>query len=119
MFHGLLIKESLRDLGILDSLKITKEETWDIDDASPGQPKVWHVAWFEIADDVIDETVEKLSQSIDDGKWYLDASDDLTMYIVYQHKVFKYQKGDLAGRKTVKDYGRSLGISEQQLDWKE
>lgn len=119
MFEGLLIKESLSDQGILDSLKITKEETWDIDDALPGQPKVWHMAWFEIADEVIDQVVEKLSQSLDDGKWYLDVSSDHLMYIIYKDKVFKYQKGYLAGRKLAEDYGRSLGISEKQLDWKE
>ena len=119
MFHGLLIKESFRDQSILNSLKIIKEETWDIDDASPGQPKVWNVAWFEIADEVIDQTVEKLSQSLDDGKWFLEVSSDHLMYIIYKDKVFKYQKGYLAGRKLAEDYGRSLGIPEEQLDWKE
>ena len=119
MYHGLLIKESLRDQDILNSLKITKEESWDIDDASPGQPKVWNVAWFEIVDEVIDEMVEKLCQSLDVGKWFLEISNEQTMYIIFKEKVFKYQKGYLAGRKQAEDYARSIGIPEQQLAWKE
>ncbi len=40
-FTGLLLKESLQDLDILKLINITKEESWDVDNAADFQPKVW------------------------------------------------------------------------------
>jgi len=119
MFSGLLIKESLRDRSVLDRLRIVKEESWDIDDAAEGQSPVWNVAWFEIEEDFIDEMTEALSEALEPGKWFLEISNDDTMIVVFPGKVFSYKKGDEAGREAVEEFGRSIGIPEHQLDWKE
>lgn len=119
MFSGLLIKESLRDRSVLDRLRIVKEESWDIDDAAEGQSPVWNVAWFEIEEDAIDETVEALSAALELGKWFLEITNDDTMIVVFPGKVFSYKKGDENGRAEAKVFGRSIGIPEHQLDWEE
>lgn len=119
MFHGLLIKESLRDGAVLERLIVTKEETWDIDNAADGQPAVWHVAWFDVSSDNVGDVATALSNTLDDGKWFLELSDDTTMLVVFQGKVFRYTKGDAAARREAQAYGRRLGIAENQLDWKE
>lgn len=119
MYKGLLIKESFQDRGVLDRLTIVKEDKWDVDNAVKDQSSVWNVAWFEIVDEEIDEMVDVLSSALEKGKWFLEISSEDIMIVVFPGKVFKYQKGDLEAREQAKEYGRSIGIPEDQLDWKE
>jgi hypothetical protein len=119
MFNGLLIKESLRDKTILDRLKTTKEETWDVKNTAEGQSPVWHVVWFEIPDEKIGEMARRLSTALEQGKWFLEVSDDSTMVVVFPGKVFTYPKGDTEGRQSATEFGRSIGIPDHQMVWKE
>lgn len=119
MFHGLLIKESLRDTSILDRLTITKEERWDVENATEGQPAVWNVAWFDVEDDRIDATAQSLSEALENGKWYLDLSSEAEKVVIFPGKVFRYAKGNAAGREDAKAFARSIDIPESQLDWQE
>lgn len=119
MFKGLLIKESLKDKSVLNRLVITKEESWDVDDAMPGQPAIWNVAWFEVKDENITEIAQTLSRALEKGKWYLDLTSETEKVVVFPGKVFRYIKGDVQSQLDAKVFGRSIGIPESQLDWKE
>lgn len=119
MFHGLLIKESLKDQGILSSLAVTKEDRWDVDNATEGQPSVWNVAWFDVPDENIDTVAQALSAALHSGQWYLDLSSDAEKVVVFPGKVFRYTKGDMRGRTAAQQFGYEIGIPEDQLDWKE
>ncbi len=118
MFKGLLIKESLKDTSVLNKLVITKEESWDVDNAMSGQPSVWNVAWFEIKNENIEEMGQILSRALENGKWYLDLTSESDKLVVFPGKVFRYKKGDLKSQSDAKAFGRSIGIPENQLDWK-
>ena len=48
MLTGLLLQESLNDLNVLDRLRITKTETWDVANAADFQPTVWTAMSFEV-----------------------------------------------------------------------
>jgi hypothetical protein len=119
MLKGLLLKESLTDLRILDTLHITQTETWNIESAAPGQEPVWTAMRFEVGNDQADALAESLSRVLKPQGWYIDAALGDWMYVIFPGKVFKYIKGDRDQRAAAQEYGRLCAIPEKQLDWGE
>jgi len=119
MLKGLLLKESLNKLSVLDTLRITKTETWSIQNATAIQPSVWTAITFEAEESQADILTEELSQSLKPKGWYINASTDASVYVIFPKKVFNYVKGDRELRATAKKYGGLIDIPEKQLDWSE
>jgi hypothetical protein len=65
-----------------------------------------------------DDTAEKLSQVLHSG-WYCNIATQKHSYVVFPGNVFKYPRGEGRGRAKAQEYGRSLGLPEDQLDWGE
>jgi len=118
MLNGLLLKESLSDLTLLDSLRITKTETWQVRNAVPGQPTTWTAVSFEVEDDGADALAEKMSLVLK-PMWYINGSTEEMVYVIFPGRVFKYRKGDAEQRAAAQDFGRIIGVPESQLDWVE
>ncbi|MCE9643570.1 MAG: hypothetical protein K8Q97_04665 [Candidatus Andersenbacteria bacterium] len=119
MFRGLIIKESLSDQSFWEQLKITKEETWDIENSTEGQPSVWNVAWFEIKDSGAEIFSKELSKALHVGKWYVDLTSETEKIIVFPNQIYRYKKGDVLERSKAEEFGLGIGIPKSQLDWKE
>lgn len=119
MWKGLLLKESLTDLRILADLRITRTEVWQVANAAESQPSTWTALTFEAEDAQADRLAEALSLVMHPQGWYLNASTEADVYVVFPHKVFKYRKGDQEMREAAKEFGRTVGIPEGQLDWEE
>ena len=119
MLTGLLLQESLDDLRVLDLLRITKTETWWVGNAANGQPSVWTALSFEADSSQADAVAEALSRALKAQGWFINASTETHIYVIFPHKIFKYPKGDGAQRAAAREYGRSIGIPESQLDWSE
>jgi len=119
MLKGLLLKESLNALHVLDTQRVTKTETWQIQNAAANQPSVWTAISFEADESQADALAETLSQSLKPTGWFIDASTEASVYVIFPKKVFKYTRGDEAQRAIAKQYGLSLDIPEKQLDWDE
>ena len=117
-FKGLLLKESLKDKAILDRLTITRQETWQVENAAPIQPSTWQALWFEGEEEQADRIAQDLSQALHPD-WYCNLVTEPHSYAVFGGKVFKYPRGDEKGRTQAQAYGRSVGIPESQLDWGE
>jgi len=118
MFKGLLLQESLTQLDVLNRFRVTKTETWNIQNPADYQPSVWTAISFEVEENQADLLVKALSESLK-PRWFIDASTDTTVYVIFPGKVFKYPKGDGAQRELARQYGISLDIPERQLDWSE
>jgi hypothetical protein len=118
MLNGLLLKESLTDTDILDLLRITKTESWQVANAAAYQPTTWTAVSFEVEESQVDIIVEKLSRVLK-PKWFINASTTSHVYVIFPYKIFTYRKGDSQQRGLARQYGRSLGIPESQLDWSE
>ncbi|MGW5364852.1 hypothetical protein [Actinopolymorpha pittospori] len=56
-----------------------------------------------------DANLDRLDLCVD-RIWRSDAG-------VYAGRVFRYPRGDLAGRAAAADHGRAVGVPEEQLDW--
>ena len=119
MFKGLLLKESLRDEGILDIVQVTKVEAWDVGERVENwQPDRWTAVSFEGDDAQADEVGEKMSRAIK-PKWYANFSTESHAYVVFADRVFKYVKGDSEARVRAQQYAISVGIPQRQVDWGE
>jgi hypothetical protein len=123
MLRGRLLTESLR-IGIdlrVPSLRVVRIGRHNVSDStSTSQPDIWTFLDFEAPDEVADELAEALAESLtDDPGWYADFEIDRDHIIVFPGRVFRYAKGDQAGRAAAVEYGRRVGVPEHQLDWGE
>lgn len=116
---GLLLLESLIDTSVLDLLRVTRTETWQAQNAAPYQPSVWTAISFKADDDQADFLAEKLSQALKSQGWYVNASTEDWLYVIFPGRVFKYAGGDAVQRALAQEYARSLNVPESQLDWGE
>ena len=104
-FRGTIIENSLNDKKILENLQIKKThrlEDWLLHDVT-----------------VSEEQIGKLGQYLDDGPWYMHfwqgGKDDVV--VVFKDKTFKLKYSDKSTWTKAVDYGKSIGISEEQLDF--
>lgn len=108
-YLGTIIKESLSDDTTLTFFAVKKiEETDDeiIEDR-------WHLCYVEAEK----ENIEKLSSYIKEGPWYAHFWNGTEMVVVFRNKVFTFSREDKDAIIPVKEYGQSLGIKEEQLDF--
>lgn len=115
--NGMLLRESLANLSVLDLLQVTRTESWQVQNAAPNQPPVWTANWFEADDEHADALAEALSQALKPQGWYINAATQAWLYVIFPGRVFKYAGGDAGGRAAAQQYARELGIPESQLDW--
>ena len=123
MLRGRLLAESLRlwsDLTV-PGLELTRLGRHDESGSTAGgQPAVWTFVDFAAPDDRADELAAALAAALlpDDG-WYADFGLADEHVVVFAGKVFRYRRGDEAGRAEAVEYGRSVGTPGHQLDWEE
>jgi hypothetical protein len=123
MLHGRLLTESLRigaDLRA-PSLRVVRVGRRDVSaSVSADQPEIWTFLDFEAPDDVADDLAEALAETlIGEGGWYADFEVGDDHIVVFSGRVFRYTKGDQAGRDAAVAYGRTAGVPDHQLDWGE
>ena len=116
-FTGVLLKESLRDATVLERLNIVKEEEWSVDNAAEGQPGRWTALYYQGDAAEASEMANELSRSLKPGKWYTSFAVREAQYVVFPKRVFVYKGNDEGAIESAKEYGRSIGIPESQLDW--
>ncbi len=120
MFEGTLISESLRTGAGLDAVALTVRwiARYAVGDAAPDQPGIWTAIDFEIADPDAEELAIALAGALGDrGGWYANFQSASEAYVVFAEKVFRYPRGDAAGRASAQAYGLRAGVPETQLDW--
>jgi hypothetical protein len=116
MLTGLLLKESMADLGVLDRLNITQTETWHVTNAAELQPGVWTAVSFEVSDVDADTIVAELSRALK-PQWYIDARWAEWVFVIFPQRVFKYRRGDRAGKAAAQEHALASGIPPSQIDW--
>ncbi|MGM9603469.1 MAG: helix-turn-helix domain-containing protein [Faecousia sp.] len=117
VFEGVLIKESIEDEEILDDLNIHKLELWK----TGGNPRYWTVLLFSAN---CPDFPERLSGALKSDpapgeNWFADFRAGNEKYIVFRNKVLHYQIGNAAQKQAVCDQCRSMGITDDQMNWSE
>jgi hypothetical protein len=116
---GPLPGESLRPDAVLDGIPLTVTKIYRaaLGNAAAGQPELWTVIEFEVPADRAPELAEALARLLLAGSWYCDFRSAVEVFVVFSGRVFRYRRGDRAGRARAEEYGRSVGVPEAQLDW--
>ncbi len=51
------------------------------------------------------------------GGWYTDFTRGDETFVIFAGRVFRYRRGDEAGRERARAHGRAVGVPVRQLDW--
>ncbi len=108
-FIGTIVEESLADNRILNDIEIIRFRITKEDDPN----ERWHLYKVRVSR----EDIEKLSKCIKDGKWYMHFWEGTDVIAVFRDKVFEFNFNDKTTWKDALEYGRSLDIPEDQLDF--
>ena len=119
MIEGTLIAESLRVGTNLENLTLTvrKISRYRVQGTTPDQPDIWTVLEFESDEPGGRQLAEALAGVLDQPGWYVDFRSRTETFVVFPGRIFRYSRGDKAGRADAQAYGRQLAIPEPQLDW--
>jgi len=120
MIEGDLLGESMRVGSTLSGVPLRIQEIRRVRVTEPTdeQPDTWTHIIFEADDDAAEPLAAALAACLlPDGGWYCDFSTAAEKFVVYADRVFRYRRGDAAGRDEAAAYGRSVGVPEPQLDW--
>jgi hypothetical protein len=114
-----LIAESLRVGTVLEdlSLAVRKIQRLAPSNVTGGQPPVWTLVFFDVADADAEALAAQLSDVLEAAGWYMDLHTAQDSFIVFPGRVARYRRGDPQRRAEAQDYGRAHGIPDSQLDW--
>lgn len=119
MIEGTLIAESLRVGTNLENLTliIRKISRYRAQGTTPDQPDIWTTFDFEADEAAARELAEAFAGALDQPGWYVNFQSPADSFVVFPGRIFRYPRGDKAGRADAQAYGRQLGIPDAQLDW--
>ena len=113
-WKGVIISESLGEPSLLNEFdvykaRISKREELVDDRGNKGR---WHFYWVYATD----EQIEAISHQIKRG-WYAHFWKGQKLLAVFLSKKFEFRAKDRATWKDAIEYGKSIGIPEEQLDF--
>ncbi|MFF4905395.1 hypothetical protein ACFY2T_11035 [Streptomyces sp. NPDC001260] len=123
MINGYVIGESLRPGAEFAprGLRLRKVGRLDVSEsAAAGQPSYWTFVEWEAEEEDVAGLAQALADALEpENGWYADFTAGEERVVVFAGKVFRYRRGDPAGRAEAVAYGRSVGTPAHQLDWRE
>lgn len=108
-YKGTIVEESLEDNRVLNDVQIVGFRISK--DENPADR--WHLYTVNISRDEI----LKISKCLKAGKWYMHFWNRDDVIAVFKDKTFEFKYSQKETWKDACDYGRSLGIPEEQLDF--
>lgn len=107
-YKGIIVEESLGDNRVLNKLDIVKFEITGEENASDR----WHLCTVNVSENEI-----IFLSKIIKNKWYMHFWKGRKVKAIFKNKVFDFDFDDKASWKEAVDYGLSLGIPKEQLDF--
>lgn len=109
-YTGTIIEENLEDNRILNTFEIISFRITNDDDPL----ERWHL--YKVKAEK--EKILALSQSLKQGTWYAHFWDENKNIIaVFRNKFFEFNYDDKSSWTPAVEYGKSLGIPVEQLDF--
>ena len=117
IYEGLLIKESIDNEDILDSINVNKVDLWKTENSI----RYWTAITF--TSNVVDlpERFSKVMIHGDSkgGNWFVDFKRNNVKYIVFRGLILKYTIGNPEEKNDVIEQCRNMGIPDYQMNWSE
>ena len=107
-YKGCIVEESLDDNRVLNNLKVVKIR---ITDEEKPEDR-WHIYDSLLSEDKIDDLHKHLRQG-----WYMHFWGNGKIIILFKGKKFEFDLDDKESWKPALDYGLSINIPEEQLDF--
>ena len=123
MARGTLIAESLRVGTAIDArivvrrIERVRPTNRSAEQQSAGLPADWTLLFFEVDDEHAAPLANALAGALGDFGWYVDFHTDEESFLVFAGRIFRYPKGDAAGRAEARAYALSVGVPVAQADW--
>jgi len=109
-YKGVVVGESLEDANVINEFNIKNSHLTD--DTDPAD------RWHMYAVEATKEELEKLAHHIKPTKWYAHFWDsDKNVIAVFKDKLFEFNYDDKSSWSEAVEYGKSVGIPEEQLDF--
>ena len=108
-YTGTIVEEGLTDNRIINNLEIVGVKISD--DENPSER--WHLYTVKVSK----EDIEKLAKNLKSGKWYMHFWRERDIVAVFKDKTFEFNYDDKSSWQEVVEYGLSLGIPKEQLDF--
>jgi hypothetical protein len=117
--RGVILAESLRPGTGFDGheMRVARWDRYEVSDPAAYQPPIWTAIEFEAPAVHADALADDLADSLLAPGWYANWNSDTEATVVFPGKIFRYPRGDLAGRQAAQEHGRRCGVPEPQLDW--
>ncbi len=110
-YKGTIIEESLSDKSVIDELEVTHTYTEEDQD---NPERTWHLYTVLVSKDEISKIQMYLKR--EDG-WYAHFWDGDDVVVVFRDKMFKIKASDKSTWKNAIEYGLSVGVPLEQLDF--
>ncbi|MFH1211549.1 MAG: hypothetical protein V1659_01320 [Candidatus Woesearchaeota archaeon] len=107
-YKGVIVEESLEDNRVLNDLEIIKFEI----SKEENPANRWHLYTIRVSK----EEIGRLSENIK-PKWYAHFWKGRNVIAIFKGKKFEFNFDDKSSWKSVVEYGLSLGIPKEQLDF--
>ena len=107
-YKGGIVEESLTDNRVINDLKITSFRITTEENSA----ERWHIYKVKVSRDEI----QKLAQNIKQG-WYMHFWKGRNVIAVFKGKQFEFNLDDKKTWSPAIDYGLSIGIPKEQLDF--
>lgn len=107
-YKGVIVEESLNDSRILNDFKIVDFKISEEENPSDR----WHLYTVHVSKDDIDRLSKNIKQ-----KWYMHFWNGCDVIAIFKDKKFEFNFDDKSTWKPVIEYGLSLGIPKEQLDF--
>ena len=104
MYKGVIVEQSLTDTAILSNLDVQNRNVIDAQN------------WIETTVFVTEEQIERLSSFLREG-WYMHFWSGRSVKVLFKNKVFEINYYDKSTWNSAVEYGKSLGIPAEQLDF--
>jgi hypothetical protein len=119
VIRGAILAESLIPGMELDGhgMRIIRWARYEVTGAADYQPPLWTLIEFEAPASSNAALASELADRLLSPGWYANWNSDSEATVVFPGKIFRYPRGDQAGREEAQQHGRSAGVPEPQIDW--